>query len=286
LLCATEYQDHGIERALDNKLIELCKPALDSGKPVKVELPIKNVNRTVCAMLSAEVSRRYGSEGLPPDTIELTFKGSAGQSFGAFMAPGISARVEGEANDYVAKGMSGGRVVLVPPSNATFVAEDNIITGNVALYGATGGEVFIRGRAGERFCVRNSGATAVVEGVGDHGCEYMTRGVAVILGGTGRNFAAGMSGGIAYVYDEAGGFETRCNHGLVDLELLESADEFTLKALIERHQQLTGSAVAKRILQRWPDEVRRFVKVFPRDYKRVMAEQHYDSEIAGLATGP
>ncbi|HMI91010.1 MAG TPA: glutamate synthase large subunit [Polyangiales bacterium] len=286
LLCATENQDHGIERALDNKLIELCKPALDSGKKVKVELPIKNVNRTVCAMLSAEVSRRYGIEGLPADTIELSFKGSAGQSFGAFMAPGISARVEGEANDYVAKGMSGGRVVLVPPANATFVPEQNIITGNVALYGATGGEVFIRGRAGERFCVRNSGATAVVEGVGDHGCEYMTRGVAVILGGTGRNFAAGMSGGIAYVYDEAGGFETRCNHGLVDLELLESADEFTLKALIERHLELTGSGVAKRILQRWPDEVRRFVKVFPRDYKRVMAEQHYDSEIAGLATGP
>jgi glutamate synthase (NADPH/NADH) large chain len=174
----------------------------------------------------------------------------------------------------------------VPPAKASFVPEDNVITGNVALYGATSGEVFIRGRAGERFCVRNSGATAVVEGVGDHGCEYMTKGVAVILGQTGRNFAAGMSGGIAYVYDDAGGFETHCNHGLVDLELLEPADEIVLKQLVSRHLELTGSSVAKRLLGRWQELSRRFVKVFPRDYKRVLAEQHYDSEIAALATGP
>jgi glutamate synthase domain-containing protein 3 len=253
---------------------------------VRIEVPIRNVHRTVGTMLGAELTRRHGGAGLPDDTIVVALTGSAGQSFGAFMAPGITVRVEGDGNDYLGKGLSGGRIVVVPASDAPFVAEDNVIAGNVVLYGATSGECYLRGQVGERFCVRNSGATAVVEGVGDHGCEYMTRGVAVILGNTGRNFAAGMSGGIAYVYDEAGGFETRCNHGLVDLELLESADEFTLKQLIERHHELTGSAVAKRILQRWPDEVRRFVKVFPRDYKRVMAEQHYDSEIAGLATGP
>jgi len=285
-LCATESQNHGLSGALDNELIAACKPALERGERVVIERPIKNVNRTVGTMLSAEISRRYGVEGLPADTIQLRFEGSAGQSFGAFMAPGISARIEGDANDYLGKGLSGGKIVLVPPARAGFVPEENIITGNVALYGATSGEVFIRGRAGERFCVRNSGATAVVEGVGDHGCEYMTRGVAVILGPTGRNFAAGMSGGMAYVYDAAGGFETRCNHGLVDLELLEPADELVLKQLVSRHLELTGSSVAKQILDRWQESARRFVKVFPRDYKRVLAEQHYDSEIAALATGP
>jgi glutamate synthase domain-containing protein 3 len=202
------------------------------------------------------------------------------------MAPGIAARIEGDANDYVGKGLSGGRIVVVPPKSSTFTPEENVIVGNVALYGATSGELFLRGRAGERFCVRNSGATAVVEGVGDHGCEYMTRGVAVILGRTGRNFAAGMSGGIAYVLDEDATFEKRCNHGLVDLEPLEVHDEITLKQLVTRHAELTDSAVAKRLLASWAEAVTRFVKVFPRDYKRVLAEQHYDSEISALATGP
>ncbi len=285
-LCCSEGQQHGLEGALDHKLIELCKPALERGHKVRHELPIRNVNRTTCTMLSAEISRRYGAEGLGPDTIELVFRGSAGQSFGAFMANGISVRIEGDANDYVGKGLSGGRIVIVPPAGSAFVAEENIIAGNVALYGATGGELFLRGRAGERFCVRNSGATAVVEGVGDHGCEYMTRGVALILGKTGRNFAAGMSGGVAYVLDEDGGFERRCNHGLVDLEPLEPADELVVKRLIERHLELTGSGVALRLLRSWAETASKLVKVFPRDYKRVLAEQHYDSEISALATGP
>jgi glutamate synthase domain-containing protein 3 len=285
-LCCVEGQVHGLEGAIDNDLIARCKPALERAEKVHIEAPIKNVNRTTATMLSAEVSRRYGLEGLPPGTIELVFYGSAGQSFGAFMAPGISARIEGDANDYVGKGLSGGSIVVVPPRNARFVAEDNIIVGNVALYGATSGELFLRGRAGERFCVRNSGATAVVEGVGDHGCEYMTKGVAVILGTTGRNFAAGMSGGLAYVLDEDGTFAKRCNHGLVDLEALEPADEQQLKTLVSRHLELTGSAVAARLLEDWAASARKFVKVFPRDYKRVLAEQHYDSEIAALATGP
>jgi glutamate synthase domain-containing protein 2/glutamate synthase domain-containing protein 3 len=285
-LHCTEGQHHGLEDALDNQLLALCKPALESGTKVKAELKIRNRNRTVGTMLSAEISRRYGLQGLPAGTIELTFHGSAGQSFGAFMAPGIAARIEGDANDYVGKGLSGGRIVVVPPKSSTFTPEENVIVGNVALYGATSGELFLRGRAGERFCVRNSGATAVVEGVGDHGCEYMTRGVAVILGRTGRNFAAGMSGGIAYVLDEDATFEKRCNHGLVDLEPLEVHDEITLKQLVTRHAELTDSAVAKRLLASWAEAVTRFVKVFPRDYKRVLAEQHYDSEISALATGP
>jgi glutamate synthase domain-containing protein 2/glutamate synthase domain-containing protein 3 len=285
-LYCTEGQAHGLQGALDNDLIERCKPAIERGEKVHVEVPIKNVNRTTGTMLSAEISRRYGLEGLPARTIELVFYGSAGQSFGAFMAPGIAARIEGDANDYVGKGLSGGSIVVVPPRNARFVAEDNIIVGNVALYGATSGELLLRGRAGERFCVRNSGATAVVEGVGDHGCEYMTKGVAVILGSTGRNFAAGMSGGIAYVLDEDGTFEKRCNHGLVDLEPVEGADAQQLQTLVARHLELTGSAVAKRLVSDWAGSLRKFVKVFPRDYKRVLAEQHYDSEIAALATGP
>jgi glutamate synthase (ferredoxin) len=285
-LCATEAQDHGLTGALDERLLELAKPALLHAEKVSIDLPIFNRNRAVGTMLSAEISRRYGADGLSPDTIELRFTGSAGQSFGAFLAGGVSMRVEGDANDYVGKGMSGGRIVLVPPRTAGFVPEANIIAGNVALYGATNGEVFIRGRAGERFCVRNSGATAVVEGVGDHGCEYMTRGVAVILGTTGRNFAAGMSGGVAYVLDENGGFDQRCNQGLVDLEPLELADEFLLKRLIGKHFEYTQSSVAQRVLAGWSTLAAKFHKVFPRDYKRVLAEQHYDSEISALATGP
>src|SRR5262249_21692308 len=206
-----QTQDHGLARALDNALIERAHPALERRERVAFEMPITNRNRTACTMLSAEVSRRWGAEGLPPETIKIRFTGSAGQSFCAWLANGIAVELEGDANDYFAKGLSGGRVVVYPPKSATFVPEENIIVGNVSLYGATGGEVFLRGQAGERFCVRNSGVTAIVEGVGDHGCEYMTKGTVVVLGHTGRNFAAGMSGGVAYVLDEDGTFASRCN---------------------------------------------------------------------------
>src|SRR5262249_38277029 len=227
-------QDHGLQRALDNQLIEMARPAIGDGTPVEIALPIRNINRTVCTMLSAEISRKWGEAGLPPDTIRINFTGSAGQIFCAFGANGLAVHLEGDANDYFAKGLSGGRVVVVPPVAATFVPEDNIIVGNVSLYGATGGEVFLRGMAGERFCVRNSGATAVVEGVGDHGCEYMTKGVVVVLGNTGRNFAAGMSGGVAYVLDRDGDFAVRCNRGMVDLDPLEETDVATRKELTHR----------------------------------------------------
>jgi len=268
-----EPQDHGLDKALDNQLIELARPALESKQAVEIDLPIRNVNRTVCTMLSAEISRRYGSEGLPPETIKLKLTGSAGQSFAAFMASGISVELEGDANDYFGKGMSAGRIVVYPPATSTFVPEENIIVGNVSLYGATGGEVFLRGQAGERFCVRNSGATAVVEGVGDHGCEYMTRGVVVILGKTGRNFAAGMSGGAAFVLDTDGDFRSRCNLEMVDLEPVVDADADALHELIRRHYDYTQSAVAWRLLAGWKDSVRRFVKVMPLDYRRVLQEQ-------------
>ena len=224
-----ESQDHGLEKALDRTLIERCQPALERREPVSLDLPIRNVNRTACTMLSAEVSRRHGEAGLAPGTIKLKFTGSAGQSFCAWLAPGIEVEVEGDANDYFGKGLSGGRVVVYPHRSSTFVPEDNIIVGNVSLYGATGGEVFLRGQAGERFCVRNSGVTAVVEGVGDHGCEYMTRGLVLVLGGTGRNFAAGMSGGVAYVLDDDGTFRTRCNMGLVAVDPLGAQDAETVR---------------------------------------------------------
>ncbi|HXJ32880.1 MAG TPA: glutamate synthase large subunit [Candidatus Eisenbacteria bacterium] len=280
--CVTT-QDHGLEKALDRTLIARAAPALERREKVTLDLPITNRNRTACTMLSAEVSRRHGAEGLPPDTIRLKFTGSAGQSFCAWLAPGIAVELEGDANDYFAKGISAGRVVVYPPKRASFVAEDNIIVGNVSLYGATGGEVFLRGQAGERFCVRNSGATAVVEGVGDHGCEYMTKGTVVVLGKTGRNFAAGMSGGVAYVLDEDGTFEGHCNKGMVGLDPLTAQDERTLRELVERHGALTGSAVAARILGEW-DRVRtRFVKVMPTDYKAVLARQHLDTDAARVA---
>jgi len=281
--CVTP-QDHGLARALDNQLIELAREALESRKPVEISLPIRNINRTVCTMLSAEVSRRYREAGLPPETIRINFTGSAGQSFCAFMADGLAVHLEGDANDYFAKGLSGGRVIVVPPVAATFVPEDNIIVGNVSLYGATGGEVFLRGMAGERFCVRNSGATAVVEGVGDHGCEYMTKGTVVVLGKTGRNFAAGMSGGVAYVLDADGDFAVRCNRGMVDLDPLEERDAEQLKELIHRHYQLTQSAVAWRLLSGWKDHVKQFVKVMPTEYRQILAKQHLDSDAAKLAS--
>ncbi len=274
-----QEQDHGLDRALDRKLIELAKPALERGESVTIELPIRNSNRTVGAMLSGAVARRYGEDGLPDGTIRCRFHGSAGQSFGAFLARGIDVRVEGDGNDYFGKGMSGGRMVLVPPATATFVPEENVIAGNVSLYGATGGKMFVRGQVGERFGVRNSGTHTVVEGVADHGCEYMTGGVVVVIGPTGRNFAAGMSGGEAYVWDRDGSFASRCNLQMVDLETVSEAEDVALlSALIEEHRDLTGSTVAAGILADWDSTLGQFVKVMPRDYKRIMAERAERSE--------
>jgi glutamate synthase (NADPH/NADH) large chain len=280
----TGTQDHGLDKALDNELIELAAPALVERKPVEIELPIQNTNRTVCTMLSHEITKRYGEEGLPPYTIRIKFAGSAGQSFGAFMARGIAAEICGDANDYFGKGMSGGQIVITPPAEATFVPEDNILIGNVALYGATGGEVFIRGRGGERFCVRNSGATAVVEGVGDHGCEYMTGGRMVCLGPTGRNFAAGMSGGIAFVWDPNGNFRTNCNMGMVELFGLNADDDAQfVHQILTRHLQYTGSSVAERLLQNWDSARGSFVKVMPTEYRKVLEAMHLDEEAEKLA---
>jgi glutamate synthase (NADPH/NADH) large chain len=272
-LHCTKPQDHGLERALDNELITLAAPALKDAQPVQADLAIRNVNRTVGTMLGHEITKRYGGEGLPDGTIDLSFTGSAGQSFGAFVPRGVTMRLYGDANDYLGKGLSGGRLVVRPPLDAhpRFVAEDNIVAGNVILYGATGGEVFLRGVVGERFCVRNSGATAVVEGVGDHGCEYMTGGRVIVLGPTGRNFGAGMSGGLAFVYDPDDTFHTRVNTEMVDLDPLDDEDREWLRDVIRRHLAETGSAVASRMLYRWHDNVRAFVKIFPKDYKRVLA---------------
>jgi glutamate synthase (NADPH/NADH) large chain len=280
-----ETQDHGLEGALDNQLLELAKPALEEKKAVEIDLPIRNINRTACTILSSELTRLHGEEGLPPYTIRVNLTGSAGQSFGAFLANGIAVNMVGDANDYFCKGMSGGHVVITPSPEAGFVAEENIIIGNVSLYGATGGEVFIRGRAGERFCVRNSGATAVVEGVGDHGCEYMTRGTVVVLGPQGRNFAAGMSGGVAYVYDHDGTFSRRCNMGMVELFKLEAdGDRRELRRLVQRHHQYTGSAVAERMLENWESALQRFVKVMPTEYRKVLEQMENDEEQQKLAS--
>ncbi len=262
---ATKKQDHGLDRALDNTLIQLCEGALADGSRVWLEMPIRNVNRTVGTMLGHEVSKRYGGAGLPEGTISLHFSGSAGQSFGAFVPPGMSLRLSGDANDYLGKGLSGGHITVLPPEGSTFRAEDNIIAGNVILYGATSGEVYLRGKVGERFCVRNSGATAVVEGVGDHGCEYMTGGLVLILGPTGRNFAAGMSGGVAFLLDADRG---RINPEMVDIEALDLEDEHLVRDLLGRHLRETSSPVAQALLDGW--EPARFTKVMPRDYKRVL----------------
>jgi glutamate synthase (ferredoxin) len=265
-------QDHGLDKCLDNTiLLKLCGPALERKEKVIASLPIRNTNRVVGTIVGSEVTRRWGPEGLPEDTIEVQFTGSAGQSFGAFMPKGMTFTLEGDSNDYLGKGLSGGKIIVFPPAKSTFVSEDNIIVGNVAFYGATGGEAYIRGMAGERFCVRNSGVQAVVESVGDHGCEYMTGGRVVVLGLTGRNFAAGMSGGVAYVLDETGDFPRRCNHQMVALERLEDPDEIELVwKLIQRHQAYTRSTRAATVLSHWPYIVSRFVKVMPRDYKRVL----------------
>jgi glutamate synthase (ferredoxin) len=268
----TVAQNHGLDQALDRThLLAACEPAIERGEKVKAVFPIRNVNRVVGTMVGSEVTRRHGPEGLKEDTIQLKFEGSAGQSFGAFVPRGMTLELEGDANDYFGKGLSGGKLIVYPPKKATFVPEDNIVIGNVAFYGATQGEAYIRGMAGERFCVRNSGVKAVVEGVGDHACEYMTGGRVVVLGKTGRNFAAGMSGGIAYVLDVEGTFSIHLNKQMVELNRLEDTEEIAeLKKLIERHAQYTGSTVAQQVLDGWSAMLPKFVKVMPKDYKRVL----------------
>ena len=266
----TDKQDHGLEKSLDlTTLLELCKPAIERGEKVTATLPIKNTNRVVGTILGNEITKRHW-KGLPDDTVHLKFNGSAGQSLGAFVPKGVTLELEGDANDYVGKGLSGGRIIIYPDAASTFVAEDNIIIGNVALYGATAGEVFIRGMAGERFAVRNSGVNTVVEAVGDHGCEYMTGGKVVVLGPTGRNFAAGMSGGIAYILDEAGDFATRCNQQMVALEKMDEAEAEEVRQLIKRHADYTKSQKAFKVLALWEEMLPKFVKVMPKDYKRVL----------------
>ena len=310
----SEPQDHGLDKALDNELIKQAMPALENRTPVQIDLPVKNTNRTVGTMLSGEVARRYGHAGLPEDTISITLHGTAGQSFGAFVAKGVSITLIGEGNDYVGKGLSGGRLVVYPPSETPIVAEENIIVGNTVLYGAISGECYFRGVAGERFAVRNSGATAVIEGVGDHGCEYMTGGIVVVLGESGRNFAAGMSGGIAYVLDERGDFEQRCNlamvelepvpaedaaleeldhqggdletHGQVDIERdMTRYDALRLHRLIRRHVHYTDSARGCQILENWNDYLPKFVKVMPVDYRRALQETHAAQTATSQAAG-
>ncbi|HEY1599622.1 MAG TPA: glutamate synthase-related protein, partial [Pirellulales bacterium] len=282
--CA-ETQDHGLDKSLDmTMLLDLCRPAIEDETPVAFDLPIQNTNRTVGTILSSEITRRHGSKGLPEDTIQLTFHGCAGQSIMAFGVPGVTVRVEGEVNDYCGKGLSGGKVIVYPPADSPFKAEENIIAGNVVLYGATSGEVYLRGIAGERFCVRNSGARAVVEGVGDHGCEYMTGGVAVILGETGRNFAAGMSGGIAYVLDEPGIFPGHVNTEMVELELLEAAeDQQIVFDMVRKHVEYTGSKRGQYVLDHWEELIPKFQKVMPLDYKRALAGMK--KAAAGKAAG-
>jgi glutamate synthase (ferredoxin) len=269
----SEKQDHGLETSLDiTTLLDLCKPALDNKTPVTGKLPIKNTDRVVGTILGSEISKKYGADGLPDNTITLEFEGSAGQSFGAFVPKGVTLKLEGDANDYVGKGLSGGQIIVRTPKTATFAAEDNIIVGNVAFYGATAGTAFINGMAGERFCVRNSGAHTVVEGVGDHGCEYMTGGRVIILGKPGRNFAAGMSGGVAYVLDEAGDFATRCNMQTVALERMDDlAESEEIRQMIRRHAEYTGSRRAQYVIDNWTELAPKFVKVIPKDYKRMLA---------------
>ncbi len=281
-----ETQDHGLEKALDNQFIAAAKPALEKKQRVSIESEVRNINRSVGGMLSSKVASRYGHAGLADDTIHVHMTGTGGQSFGAFLARGITFDLEGDANDYVGKGLSGGRLIVRPPGAFSGVPSENIIVGNTVLYGAIEGQAFFSGVGGERFAVRNSGATAVIEGVGDHGCEYMTGGTVVILGETGRNFAAGMSGGIAYVLDESGMFDKRCNPSMVKLEKVlpaadqptsepwhrNTADEVLLKQLIEAHVRYSGSAVAQRILDDWERSRAKFVKVFPHEYRRALGE--------------
>jgi glutamate synthase (NADPH/NADH) large chain len=266
---------------MDQQFIAEAQSAINDGHPVKIDLPIRNVNRTVGTMLGHEVTKKWRGEGLPDGTIDITLTGSAGQSFGAFVPAGIQMRLVGDTNDYLGKGLSGGRLIVHPHPNSTFAAEDHVIAGNVIGYGATGGEIFLRGNVGERFCVRNSGALAVSEGIGDHGCEYMTGGRVVVLGETGRNFGAGMSGGIAYVYDPNGEFASKVNYEMVKLEPLSSDDRTFLKDTVQRHYDFTGSTVAEGMLASWELKSSEFRKVMPSDYKRVL-EVIEQSKAAGL----
>jgi glutamate synthase (NADPH/NADH) large chain len=278
----TVEQDHGLDEALDQELIRQAKAAISDGTAVEIALPIRNVNRTVGTLLGHEVTKVWKGAGLPDDTISIDFTGSAGQSFGAFVPKGITMRLVGDTNDYLGKGLSGGKLVVRPPESSPFVAEEQVIAGNVIAYGATSGEIYLRGIVGERFCVRNSGATAVVEGVGDHGCEYMTGGRVVVLGSTGRNFGAGMSGGIAYVYDRNDDFDRKVNYEMVEVEQLDDADREFLRDVLGKHLDYTGSAVAERMLKAWNVEVSKFRKVMPTDYKRVLTVMA-EAEAAGLS---
>lgn len=284
-LYCTMKQNHGLDAALDNQIIALAKPAIEKGETVRIELPVINVNRVVGTMLSHELAKAHKGKPLPDETVHIKLNGSAGQSLGAWLYQGVTIELEGDANDYVGKGLSGGRIVVYPPGNSSFIAEDNIIAGNVCLYGATTGEAYFRGIAAERFCVRNSGASAVVEGVGDHGCEYMTGGRVVVLGETGRNFAAGMSGGVAYIWDAAANFKENCNPEMVELEALEADEDIAeLRVLVEKHHQYTGSAVAGQLLENWEAALAQFIKVMPTDYKRVLQEQkQQQSNVSGQA---
>ncbi|HMR56053.1 MAG TPA: glutamate synthase subunit alpha, partial [Cyclobacteriaceae bacterium] len=268
-----EEQDHGIEAVLDRKLIKLAKPALTKAERVQGEFVITNQDRAVGAMLSNEISKIYLGPGLPADTVQIKFNGTAGQSFGAFVTGGVTFELEGDANDYFGKGLSGGKMILYPSTTATFNPSKNIIVGNVAFFGATAGEAFIKGMAGERFAVRNSGVKVVVEGVGDHGCEYMTGGTVVILGDTGRNFAAGMSGGVAYVWDVNKTFVKNCNMEMVLLDTLDEEDEHLLHSMIEQHKHHTNSEVAAHILSYWTNTYKNFIKVMPIDYKKVLEKR-------------
>jgi glutamate synthase (NADPH/NADH) large chain len=265
-----EAQDHGLAEVLDWQLLKAAAPAIEQGKRVTASFLIKNTDRTVGTIVSNEISKKYAAAGLPDETIHFSFTGTAGQSFGAFNACGLTLELEGDANDYFGKGLSGARLIVYPSRHASFVPEENILIGNVAFYGATSGEAFIRGKAGERFAVRNSGARVVVEGVGDHGCEYMTGGVALILGATGRNFAAGMSGGIAYVYDVNDQFAQYCNTEMVDLDPIGEEDIAVLQEMLEKHHRYTGSTLAGFVLEDLANQLKNFVKVFPREYKKVL----------------
>jgi glutamate synthase domain-containing protein 3 len=285
----TRRPDPVLYDSIDVDLLQLCRPAIEEGRPVRLQRRIENKNRAVGGLLSGEIARVHGEAGLPEGSVEVGLTGSAGQSFGAWLARGVELVLEGDANDYCGKGLSGGTIVVRPPAEATFAAEHNVIVGNTVLYGATSGRAFFRGLAGERFAVRNSGAITVVEGVGDHGCEYMTGGRVVVLGPTGLNFAAGMSGGIAYVQDADGGFRGRCNTELVGFDAISPDESEELRGWVEEHRERTGSRVASRLLEDWPTTLNRFVKVMPHDYKRALAEQlaaEGEAEVAAAAAGP
>ncbi|MFT6747200.1 MAG: glutamate synthase (NADPH/NADH) large chain, partial [Glaciecola sp.] len=279
----TREQEHEIDDILDRKFIEKAQPALTKGEAVKMEFDILNIDRSVGAMLSNEISKVYGGKGLPDGTIDIKLNGSCGQSFSVFSTKGVRFEVEGEANDYFGKGLSGGEIIIYPPKVSKFVAEENMLIGNVAFYGATSGKSFIRGMAGERFCVRNSGVTAVVEGIGDHGCEYMTGGRVVILGEVGRNFGAGMSGGYAYIWDKNNSFIDNFNPELSEIEALSDEDQDELQGLIQEHFDNTGSGVAERILNRWKKELKNFKKIMPRDFKRVLLEKAAKAKAESVA---